>query len=102
MFPILKVRIEGMEAPKKYFVMLTIGPMDDARYKFCNGQWTISGRAEPHFPVRHFVHPDSPSLGKNWMENGLVSFHRVKLTNNNKDQSGNVGRSAICVIWSMY
>lgn len=90
MFPILKVRSEGMDPQKKYCVMLTIGPVDEARYKFCNGRWAISGRAEPHFPVRYFVHPDSPSTGKHWMEDGVVSFHRVKLTNNNKDNGGNV------------
>ena len=89
MFPILKIRIGGLDPQKKYAVMLTIVPIDEARYKFCNGRWAISGRAEPHFPVRYFIHPDSPSTGKHWTES-VVSFHRVKLTNNNKDQSGNV------------
>ena len=90
MFPILKTRIDGLDPQKKYFIILDIVPLDDARYKFCNGQWAVSGRAEPHFPSRLFVHPDSPATGKHWMEEGLISFHRVKLTNNNKDQSGNV------------
>jgi len=90
MFPILKSRVEGLDPQKKYFIILDIVPLDDARYKFCNGQWAVSGRAEPHYPSRLFVHPDSPATGRHWMDEGLISFHRVKLTNNTKDQSGNV------------
>lgn len=46
----------------------------------------------PH--QRFYVHPDSPSLGSHWMkrsvQEGSVSFHKLKLTNNFSDISGHV------------
>lgn len=68
-------------------VALRLIPADEARYKFCNGQWQISGRAEPHYGAGLFFHPDGVNTGKHWMEERTVSFHRVKLTNNSKENS---------------
>ena len=48
-----------------------------------------TGKAEPHMPGRLYIHPDSPASGAHWMKQP-VSFHKLKLTNNNLDQNGHV------------
>ena len=40
-------------------------------------------------PGRVYIHPDSPALGEDWMRQ-VVSFDKVKLTNNELDQQGHV------------
>ena len=40
-------------------------------------------------PGRLYIHPDSPATGAQWMKQP-VSFHKLKLTNNNLDQHGHV------------
>jgi len=39
---------------------------------------------------RCYVHPDSPTTGDYWMKQSVISFHRLKLTNNINDLHGNV------------
>lgn len=41
-------------------------------------------------PGRLYVHPDSPATGAHWMRQ-LVSFQKLKLTNNHLDPFGHVG-----------
>lgn len=50
---------------------------------------SISGKAEPAIPGRLYVHPDSPASGAHWMRQ-LVSFQKLKLTNNHLDPFGHV------------
>ncbi|KAI5722791.1 hypothetical protein M8J76_013668 [Diaphorina citri] len=38
-------------------------------------------------PKRMYIHPDSPSTGDQWMQK-VVSFHKLKLTNNISDKHG--------------
>lgn len=40
-------------------------------------------------PGRLYVHPDSPATGAHWMRQ-LVSFQKLKLTNNHLDPFGHV------------
>lgn len=49
----------------------------------------VSGKAEPSILGRLYVHPDSPATGAHWMRQ-LVSFHKLKLTNNHLDPFGHV------------
>lgn len=42
---------------------------------------------------RLYVHPDSPCSGETWMRQ-VISFDRVKLTNNEMDDKGHVGVDA--------
>lgn len=49
MFPALKVNINGLESSKKYHMIIDIVPADDNRYKYHNGEWQITGKAEAHF-----------------------------------------------------
>ena len=38
-------------------------------------------------PKRMYIHPDSPATGEQWMQK-VVSFHKLKLTNNISDKQG--------------
>ena len=54
----------------------------------------VAGKAEPAMPGRLYVHPDSPATGAHWMRQ-LVSFQKLKLTNNHLDPFGHV-RETLC------
>jgi hypothetical protein len=55
----------------------------------CSSSWVVAGKADPHCPGRFHVHPDSPQTGSAWMKN-VVSFDKLKLTNNLLDENGHV------------
>lgn len=57
---------------------------------------SVTGKAEPAMPGRLYVHPDSPATGAHWMRQ-LVSFQKLKLTNNHLDPFGHV--SPPTVLW---
>jgi len=64
------------------------------RKNFCfvdlfSSSWVVAGKADPHCPGRFHVHPDSPQIGSGWMKN-IVSFDKLKLTNNLLDENGHV------------
>lgn len=58
----------------------------------------VAGKADPISPPRIHVHPDSPAPGAAWMKQ-VVSFDKLKLTNNQLDENGHVGGKAtfICL-----
>ena len=49
----------------------------------------MAGKADPNSPPRIHVHPDSPAKGAQWMKQ-VVSFDKLKLTNNQLDENGHV------------
>ncbi len=61
----------------------------DKRVFLCSSSWVVAGKADPHCPGRFHVHPDSPQTGSAWMKN-VVSFDKLKLTNNLLDENGHV------------
>ncbi|XP_013858202.1 T-box transcription factor TBX4 [Austrofundulus limnaeus] len=89
MFPSFKVKVTGMNPKTKYILLTDIVPADDHRYKFCENKWLVAGKAEPAMPGRLYVHPDSPATGAHWMRQ-LVSFQKLKLTNNHLDPFGHI------------
>ncbi|XP_019901514.1 T-box transcription factor TBX4 isoform X2 [Esox lucius] len=89
MFPSYKVKVTGMNPKTKYILLTDIVPADDHRYKFCENKWMVAGKAEPAMPGRLYVHPDSPATGAHWMRQ-LVSFQKLKLTNNHLDPFGHI------------
>ncbi|KAK7464592.1 hypothetical protein BaRGS_00037871, partial [Batillaria attramentaria] len=93
-FPAYKVRLSGLDKKSKYILVMDIVPVDDCRYKFHNGKWTVAGKADPEMPRRLYIHPDSPSTGEQWMQK-IVSFHKLKLTNNISDKNGYVSRALV-------
>ncbi|KAJ8403899.1 hypothetical protein AAFF_G00347670 [Aldrovandia affinis] len=89
MFPSYKVKVTGMNPKTKYILLTDIVPADEHRYKFCDNKWMVAGKAEPAMPGRLYVHPDSPATGAHWMRQ-LVSFQKLKLTNNHLDPFGHI------------
>ncbi|XP_013788318.2 T-box transcription factor TBX3-like, partial [Limulus polyphemus] len=87
MFPGFKVRVSGLDKKAKYILLMDIVAADDCRYKFHNSRWMVAGKADPEMPKRMYIHPDSPSTGEQWMQK-VVSFHKLKLTNNISDKHG--------------
>ena len=58
------------------------------RWSVCpSSRWMVAGKADPEMPKRMYIHPDSPSSGEQWMQK-VVSFHKLKLTNNISDKHG--------------
>jgi len=86
MFPQMKFRVSGLDLKSKYILLLDIVAADDFRYKFHNSRWMVAGKADPEMPKRMYIHPDSPATGEQWMQK-VVSFHKLKLTNNISDKS---------------
>ena len=54
-------------------------------------KWMVAGKADPEMPKRMYIHPDSPATGEQWMQK-VVSFHKLKLTNNISDKHGLVSK----------
>ncbi|XP_041348627.1 T-box transcription factor TBX2-like isoform X2 [Gigantopelta aegis] len=86
-FPPYKVKVSGLDKKAKYILLMDVVSVDDCRYKFHNGKWMVAGKADPEMPKRMYIHPDSPSTGEQWMQK-LVSFHKLKLSNNISDKHG--------------
>jgi len=60
----------------------------------CFSRWMVAGKADPEMPKRMYIHPDSPSTGEQWMQK-VVSFHKLKLTNNISDKHGFVSTASV-------
>ncbi|XP_016144644.1 T-box transcription factor TBX5-A [Sinocyclocheilus grahami] len=89
MFPSFKVKVTVLNPKTKYILLMDVVPADDHRYKFADNKWSVTGKAEPAMPGRLYVHPDSPATGAHWMRQ-LVSFQKLKLTNNHLDPFGHI------------
>ena len=94
MFPTFQVRLYGMEQNTKYMLMMDFVAVDDKRYRYAfhSSKWLIAGKADPSVPGRVHVHPDSPCTGTQWMKQ-IVSFDKLKLTNNLMDDNGHVSKT---------
>ncbi|XP_034526280.1 T-box transcription factor TBX20 isoform X2 [Ailuropoda melanoleuca] len=68
MFPTIRVSFSGVDPEAKYIVLMDIVPVDNKRL---------------------YVHPDSPFTGEQLLKQ-MVSFEKVKLTNNELDQHGHI------------
>uniref|UniRef100_A0A1I7XCL8 T-box domain-containing protein n=1 Tax=Heterorhabditis bacteriophora TaxID=37862 RepID=A0A1I7XCL8_HETBA len=92
MFPTLSVSLSGLDANAFYSLMVDLECVDNKRYRysFHQSKWTATGPGEAELPCRTFVHPESPSSGAHWMKT-VISFDKIKLTNNQLDQNGHVG-----------
>ncbi|KAJ0027089.1 hypothetical protein NQD34_018089 [Periophthalmus magnuspinnatus] len=91
MFPYCRYRISGLDPERKYSMVLSVPPADAFKYKWSGNNWEVSGPAD-HLSqglIRAFAHHYSPSVGSDWMRI-LVSFKKLKVTNNGNDQEGNI------------
>ncbi|MBW01435.1 T-box transcription factor TBX20, partial [Eschrichtius robustus] len=89
MFPTIRVSFSGVDSEAKYIVLMDIVPVDNKRYRYAyhRSSWLVAGKADPPLPARLYVHPDSPFTGEQLLKQ-MVSFEKVKLTNNELDQHG--------------
>jgi len=96
MFPAIQVHLSGLDRYARYLLALDVVPVNEFRYRFHASRWTIAGEAATAAAAasdvtqrRVYIHPDSPMTGQQWM-NRAVSFIRLKLTNNLRDNRGYV------------
>lgn len=91
MFPYCRYRLSGLEPTRMYTLVLSIVPADKCKYRWSNSKWEPTGVGEHHDQGLNqvFSHHYSPSQGSAWMS-GLVSFYKLKLTNNMNDQEGHI------------
>ncbi|KAF4523657.1 hypothetical protein B566_EDAN006027 [Ephemera danica] len=92
MFPTLRVSLSGATRPEqRYAVLLDIVPVDGKRYRYAyhRSSWLVAGKADPPAPPRLYMHPDSPFTGDQ-LRKQVVSFEKVKLTNNEMDKNGQI------------
>nr|XP_046229084.1 MAX gene-associated protein [Scatophagus argus]XP_046229085.1 MAX gene-associated protein [Scatophagus argus] len=91
MFPYCRYRLAGLDPEKQYSLVLSVVPSDCYRYRWNVSKWEVAGLADQQTQgvIRAFSHHHSPCRGSEWM-NGLVSFYKLKLTNNVRDQRGHI------------
>ena len=91
MFPTLRVSFVGIDPMKRYIVLMDIVPVDNKRYRYAyhRSSWLVAGKADPPSPNRLCIHPDAPFTGDQ-LRKQVVSFEKVKLTNNEMDKGGHV------------
>lgn len=64
-------------------------PLLSNRYVYHSSKWMVAGNADSPVPPRVYIHPDSLASGDTWMRQ-VVSFDKLKLTNNELDDQGHV------------
>ncbi|KAM9440709.1 T-box transcription factor TBX5b isoform 1-T1 [Clarias gariepinus] len=89
MFPSYRVKVSGLNPQTKYLLLMDVVSADQHRYKYVDNKWLVSGKADPPIPGQLYVHPDSPAPGAHWTKQ-LVSFQKLKLTNNHLDTFGHI------------
>ncbi|XP_049772072.1 T-box transcription factor TBX20-like [Schistocerca cancellata] len=91
MFPTCRVSFTGVRAEQRYAVLMDIVPVDNKRYRYAyhRSSWLVAGKADPPAPCRLYMHPDSPFTGEQ-LRKQVVSFEKVKLTNNEMDKHGHL------------
>lgn len=131
MFPTVRVSFTNVDPHERYAVLIDIVPVDNKRFviwmrlkldHFCRtkrlvanasiiciryryayhrSSWLVAGKADPPSPNRLYVHPDAPYTGDQ-LRKQVVSFEKVKLTNNEMDKSGHVSTNVndLDFVWS--
>ncbi|XP_039952008.1 T-box protein H15-like isoform X1 [Bactrocera tryoni] len=95
MFPTVRVSFSGplrqIQPPDRYAVVLDVVPMDSRRYRYAyhRSSWLVAGKADPPPPARLYPHPDCP-ISVEALRKQVVSFEKVKLTNNEMDKNGQI------------
>ena len=96
MFPTCRVTFSDVEQEPgvKYHVVLDIPPCDNKRYRYAyhRSSWLVAGKADPAPPHRLYCHPDAPFSAEQ-LKKQVISFEKVKVTNNESDNTGQVNIS---------
>ncbi|OQV24895.1 putative Brachyury protein-like protein [Hypsibius exemplaris] len=80
LFPVMRVRIRGLDPTRMYSVAMEFGQVGTNRYKYNEGGWQSAGKAEVQPLTSTYVHHKSPNYGKFWT-NGYVDFSKIKVSN---------------------
>nr|AAO31596.1 T-box protein 22 [Mus musculus] len=88
---VIQVELQGSDLWKRFHDIGTEMIITKAgRYVYHSSQWMVAGNTDHScITPRFYVHPDSPCSGENWMRQ-IISFDRVKLTNNEMDDKGHI------------
>ena len=79
-----------MQPKTRYNISLELYPFSNFRYKYELGKWVSGGNAESICEKKlSSFHPKSPAIGEFWMA-GIVSFKKLRITNNKKKKKGSV------------
>ncbi|KAF3693641.1 T-box transcription factor TBX22 [Channa argus] len=92
MFPSVRVKVRSLDPCQQYYIAMDVMPVDSKRYRYVyhSSQWMVAGNTDHScISPRLYVHPDSPCAGETWMRQ-VISFDRVKLTNNEMDDKGHI------------
>uniref|UniRef100_A0A3Q3WD13 T-box domain-containing protein n=1 Tax=Mola mola TaxID=94237 RepID=A0A3Q3WD13_MOLML len=92
MFPSVRVKVRNLDPCQQYYIAMDVMPVDSKRYRYVyhSSQWMVAGNTDHScIAPRLYVHPDSPCAGETWMRQ-VISFDRVKLTNNEMDDKGHI------------
>ncbi|OXA63076.1 T-box transcription factor TBX20 [Folsomia candida] len=91
MFPVIRTSFSNLSPDQRYAVLMDIVPVDNKRYRYAyhRSSWLVAGKADPPAPARLHIHPDSPFNGEQ-LKKQVVSFEKVKLTNNEMDKHGHL------------
>lgn len=83
----------------KYQVLMDILPYDSKRYRYAyhKSSWQQAGKADPPSPTKLFLHPDGP-FTLDQLKRQVISFEKIKLTNNDANKHGYVSKSASLLI----
>ncbi|GFR28906.1 t-box transcription factor TBX20 [Trichonephila clavata] len=89
--PTVRASFSGADPHARYAVLMDIIPVDNKRYRYAyhRSSWLVAGKADPPSPSRLYMHPDSPFTGDQ-LKKQVVSFEKVKLTNNEMDKQGHI------------
>eukprot|EP00094_Tigriopus_californicus_P006079 TCALIF_05855-PA protein Name:"Similar to TBX20 T-box transcription factor TBX20 (Homo sapiens)" AED:0.23 eAED:0.27 QI:0/0.75/0.4/0.8/1/1/5/0/553 len=92
MFPTVRCSFSRLNPRATYNVVLDIIPCDNKRYRYAyhRSSWLVAGKADPPPPYRFYTHPDGPVSGEQLLSRQVVSFEKVKLTNNEMDKTGQI------------
>nr|XP_037271497.1 T-box transcription factor TBX3-like [Rhipicephalus microplus] len=91
MFPVMRVKVSGMEPTSYYMMLMTFVARDHYRYRFLSNCWLPVETATdpPAGESNMYLHESGPCLGAKWML-APVDFGAVKLTNQKSNSSQKV------------
>ena len=86
LFPQFRVRLSGLEASRRYVILVDVVLSDTHRFKYVGGGrgWMPASRALDAALApggggvtrRVFVHPEGAATGDCWMRKQFLSFHK--------------------------
>lgn len=87
-------RPPGNRSCRQELACLCSGSSLNSRYVYHSSKWMVAGNADSPVPPRAYIHPDSLASGDTWMRQ-VVSFDKLKLTNNELDDQGHVSSLSV-------